>query len=377
MLLDLIYHFWDVLDLAEDVYEQLRRKMNVWPMRAPKSKYMLKLLKIVYTPEEADLVSSAFSFPFADAKTVVQVAEQTGRDVEYVRSVCERLADRGALFEFTGKEDGATYYSMLPFAVGLFEFYLDDGVVTDDKREFMRVYEEMHRSWGHELGASKYPLTRVIPVEEKLDVEHEILPFEKVSEYVENARSIAVNPCVCRMSANRCEKPIDVCISFDGFADYRVKHRQGRYVTKEEALELLKIAEDNGLIHTVSNQQDKPLFICNCCTCCCGIMRGLSELHNPRTFAKSNFMPEIDRDACKLCEKCVEVCPFQALFHHYPHNEDLSDDMIMILEERCVGCGICAHQCPHDAITLVRVREEIPVKRGREAAMKFEAERIH
>ncbi len=363
--------------MAEDVYEWLRQKMNIWPMRAPKSKYMLKLLKIVYTLEEADLVSSAFSFPFADAKTVEQAAELAGRDVEYVRSVFERLADRGALFEFTGKEDGAAYYSLLPFAVGLFEFYLDDGIVTDDKREFMRVYEEMHHSWGHEIGASKYPLTRVIPVEEKLDVETEILPFEKVSEYIENARSITVNPCVCRMSANQCDKPIDVCISFDSFADYRVKHRKGRSVTKEEALEILKIAEDNGLIHTMSNQQEKPLFICNCCTCCCGIMRGLSELHNPRSFAKSNFMPQIDRGACKICEKCVAVCPFQALFHHYPHNEELSDNIIIVLEERCVGCGICAHKCPQDAIKLIRVREEIPVKRGREAAMKFEAERLH
>jgi ferredoxin len=148
-------------------------------------------------------------------------------------------------------------------------------------------------------------------------------------------------------------------------------------VSKEEALEILRVAEDAGLIHTISNQQEKALFICNCCTCCCGIMRGLSELHNPRSFAKSNFMPQIDREACKLCEKCVENCPFQALFHHYPHSEDLSDNMIMVLEERCVGCGICAHKCPQEAITLIRVREEIPVKKGSEAAMKFESERVH
>ncbi|MGQ9721087.1 MAG: 4Fe-4S dicluster domain-containing protein [Candidatus Jordarchaeum sp.] len=202
-------------------------------------------------------------------------------------------------------------------------------------------------------------------------------PFEKVSKYIEEARTIAVNPCACRLSANNCDKPIDVCFSFDRFADYIIKYRKGKKVSKEEALAILQKAEDAGLVHTISNQQERPNFICNCCTDCCILLRGLTELHNPRTIAKSNFMPEINSDNCRLCETCVEWCPLQALYHHYPHSEDLSDDRIMILEERCIGCGICAHKCPHDAIKLVRVREEIPEKTGRDSLIRVETERIH
>lgn len=186
-----------------------------------------------------------------------------------------------------------------------------------------------------------------------------------------------MNPCVCRLVENNCDKPLEVCLSFDSGADYMVKHRKGRRVTKEEAFEILKEAEDAGLVHTMNNQQEKPSLICNCCSDCCFVLRGLSQLYNPRAFTKSNFMPKIDRESCRLCETCVKWCPLQALYRHYPHTEDLSDDMILVLEERCIGCGVCAHKCPHDAITLVRVREEIPEKSGRDALMRFASEKIH
>jgi Pyruvate/2-oxoacid:ferredoxin oxidoreductase delta subunit len=363
--------------LSEDVYERLRQKINKWPIKAPKSKSMLKLLSVVYSPEEAELVSSAFDTPFIDAKTVEQVAKETGKDVGYVKTVFERLADKGGLFEFTNRKDDNTYYSMVPYAVGLFEFHLNDGVITDEKREFAKLHEDIYPHWGYELGSSNYPYMRVIPVEEKLDARTEILPFEKVSKYIEEARTVAVNPCVCRLVENNCDKPLEVCLSFDSGADYMVKHRNGRQVTKEEAMEILRKAEDAGLVHTINNQQEKPILICNCCADCCFVLRGLSQLHNPRAFTKSNFMPKIDREICRVCETCVKWCPFQALYRHYPHTEDLSDDMIMVLEERCIGCGVCAHKCPHDAITLVRVREEIPEKSGRDALMRYVAEKIH
>ena len=66
-----------------------------------------------------------------------------------------------------------------------------------------------------------------------------------------------------------------------------------------------------------------------------------------------------------------------AMWHHYPHSEDLSDDKIMILEERCIGCGVCAHKCPQDAITMVRVREEIPEEKISDAMIRFDRERLH
>ena len=363
--------------MGEDVYELLRQKINRWPVKAPKSKDMLKILKMIYTAEEAELLCSAFNAPYVDAKTIEQVARETGRSVDYVKSVFGKLARNGALFEFISSRDGKTYYGMLPYVPGIFELQMNDGVITDKKREYAKIHEAMYPHWGMELGASNYPLMRVIPVEEKISIQAEILPFEKVSKYIEEARSIAVNPCACRLAANNCEKPLEVCFSFDRFAEYLIKYRNGRRVTKEEALEILKKAEDAGLVHTVSNQQEKPNFICNCCNDCCILLRGITQLHNPRSVAKSNFMPEINQEKCRLCETCVKWCPLQAIYHHYPHSENLSDERIMILEERCIGCGICAHKCPHDAIKLVRVREEIPEKTGREAIMRIETERIH
>ncbi|MHA1712238.1 MAG: ATP-binding protein [Candidatus Freyarchaeota archaeon] len=142
-------------------------------------------------------------------------------------------------------------------------------------------------------------------------------------------------------------------------------------------LEVLRLAEKHGLVHTTTNHQHRPAFICNCCPCCCGFLGTLTKLKNPRGFVKSNFMPKIDHEACKRCDTCVNSCPFNALYHHYPHAEDLHDDEIRVIEENCVGCGVCSVKCPQNAITMVKVRDYVPVERAREMWMRFKAERIH
>ncbi|MEM2985166.1 MAG: hypothetical protein QXL24_08085, partial [Candidatus Jordarchaeaceae archaeon] len=128
--------------MSEDVYERLRQKINRWPLKAPKSKDMIKILSIAYTPEEAELVSSAFNAPYVEAKTIEQVAKETGNDAAYVKTVFERLADEGLLFEFTSSKDNMTYYTMLPYVPGIFEIHMNNGIMTDEKREFARLHEK-------------------------------------------------------------------------------------------------------------------------------------------------------------------------------------------------------------------------------------------
>jgi ferredoxin len=75
---------------------------------------------------------------------------------------------------------------------------------------------------------------------------------------------------------------------------------------------------------------------------------------------RTNFEPKTDREKCNLCEICVKKCPVRARWHHWPHKPDLSDNFIFLEEERCLGCGVCAHLCPREAITMVRVRDYVP-----------------
>jgi len=117
------------------------------------------------------------------------------------------------------------------------------------------------------------------------------------------------------------------------------------------------------------------MLVCNCCTCACIILRGITELHNPRMVAKSNFLPVRDDELCNRCRKCVRTCPLEAHVYHAPHDNE--SERILFLEERCIGCGLCAYHCPNDAIKLVKVKDEIPEMTPREAFMRIEAERIH
>jgi Pyruvate/2-oxoacid:ferredoxin oxidoreductase delta subunit len=154
-----------------------------------------------------------------------------------------------------------------------------------------------------------------------------------------------------------------------------VERGYGRYLSLEEALELLEKCEKAGLVHSTTNVQMRPQFVCNCCTCACLILRGLSELHNPRAIAKSNFLPARDDELCNKCKKCIRICPMEANAYHAPHDNER--ERILFLEERCIGCGLCAYHCPNNAIKLVKIKNDVPEKTPREAYIRTEAERVH
>jgi Na+-translocating ferredoxin:NAD+ oxidoreductase RNF subunit RnfB len=124
----------------------------------------------------------------------------------------------------------------------------------------------------------------------------------------------------------------------------------GRKVSKEEGKDALKRAEDTGLLHNAMNVQQGPPFICNCCGCCCAVLRGITQLEIPTAVAKSNFIPEIMEDECTGCAECVESCQINSI--------ELDDSIAVLKRERCIGCGLCASNCPVDAITMNRRQEE-------------------
>ncbi|MGB9714339.1 MAG: 4Fe-4S dicluster domain-containing protein [Candidatus Bathyarchaeales archaeon] len=363
-----------------DVYERLREKISLWPIRTPRTKEVMEILKILFTEEEAEFLIH-FTAPYQDPETIEQMVEKTGKPKEKVQAIANRLVSRGLLFKFTSKRDGNVYYSLMPMIPGIFEFYFSSGCDSDEKRKIGELFERHYfNGGGFEIGASNYPFVRVMPIEKTITVNkeisegHMILPFEKMSEFIKTSRKIAVVNCACR-TKKRCEHPLEVCMAFDHYADYMVERGFGRYLTVEEALELLEETEKAGLVHSTINTQTRPQFICNCCTCACLILRGLTELHNPRAIAKSNFIPVRDEKLCNLCKRCISICPMKANLYHAPHDKET--EKIILLEERCIGCGLCAYHCPTKAIKMVKVRDSVPEMTLREALERVEAERIH
>jgi pentatricopeptide repeat protein len=364
----------------DDVYEKLRQKMNLWPLRTPKTKEVIEILRMLFTEEEAELLT-CFTAPYRDPLTLGQIVEKAGKPQDEVQAIISGLVSRGLLFRFVSKSDGKTYYSLMPMVPGVFEFYFSSGGDSDEKRKVGELFEKYYMMGGGlEAGASNYPWARVMPIEKTITLNKEIsrgliiFPHEKMSEFIRTSRKIAVINCSCR-TKTKCHHPLEACLVFDYYAEFMVERGFGRYLSVEEALELLEEMEKAGLVHSTTNTQTRPQFICNCCTCACLILRGLTALNNPRAIAKSNFEPVRNDELCNKCMKCVSICPMKANMYHAPHDNEI--ERILFIRERCIGCGLCAYHCPTSAIKLVKVRDEKPEMTPREAFMRVEAERIH
>ena len=172
-------------------------------------------------------------------------------------------------------------------------------------------------------------------------------------------------PCVCRSigeySGNPCKvaSPELGCLAAGMVAKIFVQEGMGTELTKDEAIDYLKRAEKAGLVHNGANSSGPVTYmlICNCCTCHCGFLRPQAKFGAPGT-KRSNFSPKINNDLCNKCETCVKKCPMSALFHHYPFESDEADDYILFKENTCIGCGVCAANCPNNAIMMVKIRDD-------------------
>ena len=328
--------------MSQGAYKKLAERMDALPNGFPptESGAELRLLAKLYTPEEAELASQLR----LTKEVPEQVANRLGRDKVEVRKLLKGMARNGLIA--AGRTEAGLGYGLMPFIVGIYE--MQAGKID---KELASLFEDYYQESFVDVLRVKPQVHRVIPVNESIKVDMEVQPHETAADLVNNAKAWGVVDCICRVQkeliGDPCEHPLDVCMTMSNVPEAFNGNDTIRALNREEALNTLQRAADAGLVHSVSNNQKGLYYICNCCTCSCGILRGMAEVGIANVVARSPYVNQVDDLLCNGCETCLDYCQFDALA--------MSDDAIVQVNPvRCVGCGVCVPQCPSEALGMVR-----------------------
>lgn len=317
---------------------------------AANSKVIPKIFEMMINEEEARVLLAA-----SPPATVEELSQQTGISSKTVAGMMDPLFLKGLIFK---SSKGGKYYRVRM----LLQFHDATILWPDAPDEFFALWREYHHTEfldDHRKIESIIPrsVVRVIPVNKTVEAETQVAAFEDVNEIVNKADLLAVTKCTCRVVDGSCGLPLDVCIQVNKAAEYALDRGTGRELTKKEALEILIMCGEKGLVHTVGNSRGLGHIICNCCKDCCINWPGPRN-SNVNFASPSRFTAKVDVDLCTVCEDCLERCYFDAI------TMEGEGDTALIKEDACMGCGLCAVTCPGEAISLIEIRSSdfVPVE---------------
>ena len=306
----------------------------------------LRLLRRLFTPDEARLAIHLTLIP----ETAKVVALRARENVHKISEQLENMAGKGLIYNFI-KPERETLYMANQIVIGIWEYHvnnLDNGLIKDMNDYIPALFEE---AW-------KIPQLRTIPVNRSISVKTDVMTYEDAENLMSGHEKIVVAPCICRkekkMAGEGCDKPEESCLIFGSAAEYYERNGIGREITLEEGLEILKRADETGLVLQPGNSQNAS-NICCCCGCCCGVLRVMKNHPNPVELVSSAFYALSDPELCDGCEICGERCQMEAIQYEKGYaGIDL---------KRCIGCGLCVTTCPTGALSMVRKaqEEQIPV----------------
>ena len=337
-------------DLDVDVeYRLLQERLDRNVTGAPDSAAMMRVLRLLFTPEEAHIarrLPQLISLP----KLAGRLDVDRGELGERITS----MAERGLVLDF--ERDGIRYVVATPVVIGFFEFTFmrprPEAPVEEYAEAFGALFEE--EDFARSVFTGKTQIGRSFVREEVLpDGPTEILDWERATEVVRTAPSVAVSLCPCRTDASLrgegCDAPTRTCLTFGNSADLLVRSGLAEAITNDEAMEILEGAKAAGLAQTGDNVRNQVSFLCNCCGCCCGMMRSIKRFNIYDGIVPSNWMATIDPTRCRGCAVCAKACPTGAITTVPSEGKGLRRNWSLVDPARCLGCGVCGDVCRWDA----------------------------
>jgi ferredoxin len=338
-------------------YSDLTDRLNRFPQGAPPSELLHKILSVLFSEREAQLVSLLPIKPFT-----VQTASRIWKisSIES-RKILETLAGRALLVDI--EQNGEQYYTLPPPMAGFFEFSMmrvrsdiDQRMLSELFYQYLNVEEDFIREL---FTRGETQLGRVFVNEPALSSENSlhVLDYEKATEVIRTARHIGVGICYCRHKMEHlgraCDAPKEICMTFNTTAASLIRHGYARSVEAAECIDLLQQAYGRNLVQFGENVREEVNFICNCCGCCCEAMIAARRFSILNPVHTTCFIPVISHEWCNGCGKCVNVCPVEAMTLISANDPDhLNRKKAILNEERCLGCGICVRNCSSKNILL-------------------------
>ncbi len=323
--------------MNNDVFTSLAEALDKLPNGFPRteSNVEILILKKIFSFDEAWLACQLSG----RMEPIDAIAKRTGLSQEELHTRLTSMSKRGILGSNT--RAGKPFFRLAPFIVGIYEAQLEDM-----DHELAHLFERYMREGGAVgIMKSQPALHRVIPAQKAVKSEW-ILPYDDVKAILLAAKTFHLQDCVCRVQQDhigrRCNFPLRTCLSF---STVERSPRLGD-ISQEEALAFLDKTEEIGLVHTVSNIMKGFGYVCNCCGCCCGILRGITDWGIANSVAHANYHAVIDPDQCTGCGTCRERCQVHAIYEQ--------NGVSVVDLERCIGCGLCATGCPNGVAKLQR-----------------------
>lgn len=336
-------------------YRLLQQRMDGMVTGAPDSPALMKILSLLFSPDEAGLARRIPMRP----TPLDHLVPKLEMSVEALDEKVTDMAVRGLVLDFYHK--GRRYVMLPPVVIGFFEFVFMRAREDLPMAELARLFEQYMTEDGqfaHSLFAGHTQVGRSLVREEALpDGDHtEILDWERASRLIEGATAVGVSLCACRHKhqhlGNACDAPMEVCLTLNSAAETMARNGIARTVTRDEGLRILAQSKEAGLAQTGDNVQRGVTYICNCCGCCCGMMKAMKTFNLRNAIVTSNWIMEVDDTCCKGCGKCVDACPADAIALTESQVNGRKQKKAMVDPALCLGCGVCYGACKSGGVQM-------------------------
>jgi len=347
-------------------------------------------LRMTVSPEDLEVF---FLLPLMGNICFTKLQKKSKMPLDELRARLKRLASEGLILAYKIDEE---YAYERGNSIFMTEQQVRKKEESPQRTFFAGFFDTLIEGDLGDSLVTKTPAYRVLPAEpaiksssrlRAIDIDVEvsnpsgILPIDIITEMVKKDGSlIGVGECFCRKAkrvvGKGCDYPLETCFAFNELAQTLIENGFARKIDYDEAVEILRNCESLGLVHNVDNCEGQIRSLCNCCPCCCVVMRSVMR-GETNAGAPSRYVADFDAEKCSNCEACVARCPVGVW--------SVADEEVVMDTDRCMGCGLCVTICPAGAIRMVRreKRERIPKthsklykKIGREVIVSYAKRRI-